>query len=273
MSKHRRYQLSALLLVLLSAVVRLPMEQAITQDFREKELLPMPLDTNLREQMTQESFTAAAGGLRSLLASYCELEAFTHFYEEPPRWELVDKGYALCCQLQPRVFHYWEMHGWMMASNAAEYYATEHGAVPGMEAEMRRFYREKGLKICEDGIQHNPETYKSYRQAADMLTMPIKSINPHPDFKKAAEYYLLASECPDAQLPPSYPKRFLYRSHLYCLAEVPGKEAEAYKKLRELFESSPKENFRTTRTKIRALEAKLKIPLPAAAVFHDDVKK
>jgi hypothetical protein len=267
MSKHRRYQLGALLLVLLSAVIRLPMERAITSDFRQQELLPERLDTNLRDQMTQESFAAAAGGLRSLLASYYELDAFSYFLQDPPRWDMIDKQYSLCCQLQPRVWHYWEMHTWMLAVNAAEYYATDGGSVKGLEGEMRRYYRQQGLNVCYRGIQHNPEKYRSYRQAADILANPNPLINPNPDFEEAAALYLQASKCADAQRPPAYSTRMLYRSHVYCLARTPHRAAEAYHKLRTLFETGPQEDFPTTRTLLRQLEDTLRIPAAERCLF------
>ncbi len=267
MTKHHRQQLSALVLVLASAVVRLPVEQAITADFHRAELLPVALDTNLRSRMTQESFVAAAGGLRSLVASYYEVDAFSHFYENPPRWDLIDKNYALCCQLQPRVWHYWDMHSWMLASNAAEFYGSEGGAVKGLEEDLRKFYRRQGMKVAYEGIKHNPETYRSYAHAAQLLSFPNHKANPEPDQEQAAALYLKASECADANVPPLYFRRFLYRAHLFCLSKVPGHTRYVYAHLRRLFLSGPKEDLPTTRTILRQCEEELSVPIMLRAIF------
>jgi hypothetical protein len=268
MTKLRRYQWAAVALVLGSAVARLPLEDAITQDFRTRELLPLPLETGLRDKLPQESFVAVVGGLRSLIASYYESVAFSGFSQTPPRWDVVTKYYSLCCILQPRVWHYWEMHTWMLATNASEFYGSEGGSVKGLEAPMRKFYREKGLEICLKGISHNPEKYRGYRQAADLLMNPHPVLNPNPDHAAAAELYLKASECEDAKRPPAYATRFLYRNYLYELSRAPGRAAEAYPKLRKLYESSPSEDFPTTRTLLTAYEKSVGMPLMLRCVLR-----
>jgi hypothetical protein len=261
MTTHRRNQLAAMALVIFSAVVRLPFEEYVTHDLRQRNLLPEKIDASLRDKMTQEAFIAYAGGLRSMMASYKELEAFSAWENEPPRWEIVDQKYALACQLQPRGWHYWEMHTWMLAQNAAEYYATDHGSVQGLEAHDRQYYQDRGLAVCEKGILQNKDTFKGYRQAADMLANDNRILNPQPNYEKASYYYLKASECEDAQKPPAYPTRYLYRFHLFCMAQLPDKAQEAYTKLRKLYESSAQEDFPTTRTWITKLETVLNIPV------------
>ncbi len=268
MTKLRRYQWAAVALLLGSAVARLPLEDTITQDFRARELLPLPLETGLRDKLPQESFVAAVGGLRSLIASIYEVDAFSSFLENPPRWDMVDKNYSLCCLLQPRVWHYWEMHTWMLATNASEFYGSEGGAVKGLEAPMRKFYREKGLEVCMKGIAHNPEKYRGYRQAADLLMNPHPVLNPNPDHAAAAELYRKASECEDAKRPPAYATRFLYRNYLYELSRTPGRAGEAYPKLRKLYESGPKEDLPTTRTLLTAYENSVNMPIMLRCVLR-----
>ena len=268
-----RNQCFAVALLVGSAVARLPVEEALTADFRAEQLLPPKLDTSLRDQMSQESFAAAAGGLRSLIASYYEVEAFIAFHQSPPRWDQVDKYYTLCCQLQPRTTHYWDMYGWMLAKNAAESYATEGEATTGREAELRAYYRDKGLGILLRGITHNPDSYQLYRQAAALYSEGNRTLNPHPDYAKSAALYLRASQCPDAHTASDYPPaKYLYRFYLYDLARIPGQEAKAYAELLALYHSSAQEDFPTTITTLKSLEERLGIPLmeriPAAAKTH-----
>lgn len=258
MSPIRRNQLCALFLLVGSAAARLPIERALTHDYRASELLPEKLETSWRDQMSQDMFVAVVGGFRSLVAGMVELIAFEGFYQDPPRWDIVDTKYALCCQLQPRDTRYWDMHSWMLASNAAEYYATEGGATQGREAELRKFYRDRGITVALRGIQHNPQSYFLYRQAANLYANPHPVLNPRPDHEKAAFLLLRASQCPDAHKPPFMATNYLYRLHLYELAAVPGQERRAYEGLLEIYQKGS--NYPTTITLLNKLEDKLNIP-------------
>jgi hypothetical protein len=59
----------------------------------------------------------------------------------------------------------------------------------------------------------------------------------------------------------------LYRQYLYELAKVPGHEAEVYTKLRKLYESSPREDFPTTKHLLPRLEEFLHIPIDQRCVI------
>ena len=256
-----RNQLCAAGLILGSAVVRLPVETAVTEDLLAQKLLPAKLDTSLRDEMSQETFVAAAGGLRSLIASYYEVEAFIAFHQQPSRWDQVDKYYTLCCQLQPRTTHYWNMYGWMLSKNAAMSYATEGEATTGREEQMLLYYRDKGLAVLLRGIAHNPDSYVLYRQAAFLYGELNPQINPRPDHAKAAALFLRGSKCSDATRPPGNTAKYLYRFHLYELSRVPGQEMRAYDGLLTLYRSGPDEDFPTTITSIKRLEEKLGVPI------------
>ena len=64
----------------------------------------------------------------------------------------------------------------------------------------------------------------------------------------------------------------LYRAHLYCLARLPHRMAEAYPKLRALFESGPQEDLPTTRTLLRKMEETLRSPVPERCLFNPVLK-
>ena len=187
MNRHRRNLLLAAALYALTAVVRLPLEQKISTDLRREDLLPPRVEAGLRDQVGQGALLAVLGGMRSAVASMTELQAFTGFCADPPQWQSVDRYYEICTQLQPKEYHYWEFHSWMLASNAAEYFATGGGAPKGMEQDMRQFYRQRGLEIALRGIKNLPDDWHLYRQAAMILSSPMKEINPHPDHLQAAE--------------------------------------------------------------------------------------
>ncbi len=251
MTRSCRNRMLALALLLAGAFVRLPAEQHLTTELREKQLLPEKLDATLREQMSQESFAAAFGGLRSLLASFYELEAFSGFAREPPRWDVVDHYYALCTQLQPRDGHYWEMHSWMLSSNAAEDLAEK--SVHGLDQARRQDYRRRGLEIAERGMKFNPDDYRIYERAAWILAWPSRDINPNPDYGKAAEYFLKASQCPHAP-------RYLYRNYVFSVSNLPERKEQAYRLLKQLYDQGPSERFPTVITRLKFLENVLNIP-------------
>jgi hypothetical protein len=245
-----------LILIVLGAVSagRLFLEHRLTSELREEQLLPVKLETKLRDEMSQEAFAAALGGMRSLLAVYYELEAFSAFTKQPPEWHTVDKYYSLGTKLQPLDPYYWEMHSWMMGTNAAESYAVDGEAPKGLEREMRRQYRERGLEILNRGLQFLPNNYKLHRRIADMYAFANKEVNPTPDHAKAAESYLKASQCEGA-LP------FLYRFHVYQVAMVPGREVEAYQKLRDLYWKGGNNRAATLINLVKKFEQRFNVPL------------
>jgi hypothetical protein len=229
-SRHRRNQLAAIALIAATGFARLPLEQHISDDFRSRGLLPEKINAGLREQVGQGALLAVMGGMRSAVASARELQAFAEFVRQPPAWHKVDQHYAVCTLLQPRDPHYWEYHAWMLASNAAEFYAVDGGATGGLEQPIRQFYRRKGLEIAEKGMRYCPNAYSLYQFAAMLLSWPSRELNPQPDHVRAAEYYRLASLCPGAP-------RYLHRSYVYELSRIRGRENEAYKLLRQLYDN------------------------------------
>lgn len=261
MSPARKSQLGTLLLVMAGGLIRLPIEQSLTAEFRAADLLPPKLETGLREQMSQETFAAAAGGLRSLLASGYEIAAFESYYQQPPRYDLVDKYYNLCVKLQPREWQYWDTYGWMLASNGAAYYADEGGASKGLESSARKKYRDLGIKVLFRGIKQNPDAYRLYQRAADLIGEIHPILNPRPDHRLAALLYNKASETESAKRPPGHPARYLRRFSIYQLAQIPGNERTAYQLLMELYGEGEKERLPTAIIHIKRLEKLLGIPV------------
>jgi hypothetical protein len=75
---------------------------------------------SLREQVNQSALAAVLGGLRSLAAALWDLWAREAW--EKTSYGEVERNYRLAQRLQPRVFYYWDVGQWMMASNAASFY-------------------------------------------------------------------------------------------------------------------------------------------------------
>jgi hypothetical protein len=157
---------------------RLWVERSLTQELREQELLPVKLDLTLRDEMGKEAFAAALGGMRSVLASYYELEAFTEFSKIPSNWHKVDQYYALCNRLMPLEPSYWETHAWMLFGNMSEDYASDGLASKGAEVEMRKLYRQKGLGILMKGLEFIPQSGQLNRAVADWYAFPHPTVNP-----------------------------------------------------------------------------------------------
>ena len=263
MTLYRRNLCLAAALFVTAAAVRLPIEQKIASDLRSKSLLPGRINHKLSEQVSQGMLLAILGGMRSAVASALELEAFSNFAARPPAWHKVDQFYALCTELQPKESHYWEFQSWMLASNCAEFYATEGGASRGLEQSMRQFYRQRGLEVAEKGIRHLPDNYRLYREAGKILSWPNRELNPNPDHAKAAELYLRGSQCPGAP-------RYIYRAYVYELAKVPGQEQESYRLLKKLYDRGGEDRQPSVITHLQRLEIKLEIP--AAQRIDEPVK-
>ncbi len=234
---------------------RLWLERDLTADLRKAELLPPKLDLSVRDEMSQESLIAVLGGMRALIAGFYEIEAFSAFSLKPSNWHKVDQYYALCTKLQPKDERYWDSHSWMLHANLSEDYASEKLATPGLEEEMRAYYRQKGLSILMKGLEFNPDSFLLNTSAARFFCHPHPKVNPRPDYAQAAEYYLRASKSPKAK---EYVKSF----HALYLSMAPGKEREGYELLRQRYNLGPNERYPTAIRRLKELEEKLNIPYP-----------
>ena len=68
-------------LLLLAGTVKKPWEAAIGADLRHDKLLSEPLNLTTRESIGQTSSAVALGGLRSVVASFWNIRAYTSFEE------------------------------------------------------------------------------------------------------------------------------------------------------------------------------------------------
>ena len=217
----------AVLILVVFGFVRIPIEESIASDlkanrFREGGQLP---DGPMREKLGQLGAAAALGGFRSFLATIYELRAITAHSEVD--YDAVESNYQLTTQLQPREPGYWGIAGWMMDTNARRYYLSFDLKHSKAERENRaEIAIERGKKFLLDGLRYNPEDYALNRSLGNHYA------HRQEDFCAAAEAFAQAASLAEGA-------NLAERHHAIFLAHCPGREREAYLKLRAIAEQIP----------------------------------
>lgn len=200
---------------------RLPFEAGLAQELRSAGLFPPPLKIGTRERIGQTSAAVALGGLRTLVATFLNLRAFSFFTEQ--RWSDVESTYNTIVDLAPRTRYYWEAGSWHLAYNAASYYANDSKLPPLRRREAWRTSIFKGREFLERGIRNNPDDWSLLanlgRLLADSNKFPAFR-DTNATFAAAADAYRKAAETGDA-------RGYVSRSWFYALARIEGREAEA----------------------------------------------
>jgi hypothetical protein len=150
--------------------------------------------------------------------------------------------------LQPRSLVYWDLASWHLAWNASVA-ARENPREPSefLRRRAEREYHELGRDFLERGIANNPDRYLLRERLGIMLRDKFL------DHCAAADAFTAAAGHPEA---PPYVKRLA----AYELAECPGREREAYDKLRAIYLLGEDERLPRVVTLINELEAELDIP-------------
>ncbi len=86
--------------VLAFGALRLPYEARLSGELRAAGLFPPPLEIGTRDKIGQTSSAVALGGLRTLVATFLNLRAFTFFSEQ--RWSDVEDTFNTIVDLAPR---------------------------------------------------------------------------------------------------------------------------------------------------------------------------
>ncbi len=248
-----RSQLKSTLIVAVAiaatGAVRMPLENHLANDLRGAGLLPADLEISTREKIGQTSAAVALGGLRTLVATFLNLRAFTYFTEQ--RWASVDDTYRLILDLAPRTRYYWETASWHQAYNAAAHYMSDSELPALRRRELWRASILRGREILEQGIVNLPDEWVLHANLGFLLRDPNK-IGAFPDpneaFLASARAYEYASQAPGAL---SYTGRFVF----YNLARVEGHEAEALELGRKLFDEGPINHAPTLLCLLFVLEA------------------
>jgi len=232
--------------LLLFGLARLPVEKSLEAAHRAAHLRTANLDIELREQIGQLAYTAALGGFRSLVAAFLWIDAHTAW--EQTAWGRMAGLFQSVTALQPRSLVYWDLASWHMAWNAS-IAARENPKEPSefLRRRAEREYQELGRDFLRRGIANNPDRYLLHERLGIMLRDKFA------DPCGAAEAFSAAAEKPGA---PPYIKRLA----AYELAACPGREREAYEKLRAIYLLGADERVPRVVTLINELEAKLDIP-------------
>ena len=219
--------------LLAAGAVRLPMEQSLTRELRAGKLLPEPLPISTREKIGQTGAAVALGGLRTLVATFYNLRAYTAFTED--RWRDAEESFETTVALAPATTYYWLNGGWHIAYNAGHYYQHVADLPPLRAREFWRASVHKGRSFLERGIRNNPHDWNIHAELGRLLSDPNKipafnspaadgETTPHAvretaTYQAAADAYRAAMENGG----PAYTAR----NWFYSLARIPGKEAEA----------------------------------------------
>ena len=235
---------AALVLLAVIGVAKLPLEQRLSNELHEKQLLETPVELGMRESLGQVGLAASLGGLRSLVASVCYLQAYSAF--EDVQWAKVDTLMTLVTQLQPREPNYWDNHSWHMAYNAAAYYQrTEKSEV--IRQQRYNQYVQRGVDILHEGLRYLPGSLKLLRTLG--TTLADRQSNP----REAAEAFLSAYQLGKSD--------FDERRAAYQLAKLddhPSQE-RAYQILSSYYDRGMQKQGTTIMVLLPQLEEKLDI--------------
>jgi len=183
MKSRRRPLFTAAAVLLAAGALRMPLEQAMTEDFREQGLLSRPLELGLKEKLGQNSSAIALAGLRTLVATFTHLKVTEYFSQQ--KWPDLEKAMNTTVQLAPRGTYYWDIGAWHIGTNASTHYRSEAG-LPELRAraEARRWVI-KGREFYQRGIRNNPDDWRLHAALGNLCSDVFR----YPDDALAAEAY------------------------------------------------------------------------------------
>lgn len=225
---------------------RLPLERALETAQRSARLRPEPIKLGLRSQLGQLSYAAALSGFRSLVAAVLWIDAHTAW--EQTAWGKMAGLFRTVTSLQPHSLTYWDLSAWHMAWNAA-IAARENPKEPSefLRRRAEQEYHLLGKEFLEEGLANNPGSYLLHERLGILLRDKLE------DHAGAAREFAAAAAMPEA---PPYVKRLA----AYELAQVKGREQEAYDKLRAIYDLGESERMPRVLTLLHELEETLHIP-------------
>ena len=247
----KRWQKSAILGLALAAfgAVRLPYEAGLGGDLRAACLVAPRLAIGSRDRIGQTSSAVALGGLRTLVATFLNLRAFTAFSER--RWGEVAEIYDTIVNLAPHTRYYWETGSWHLAYNAASYYLNDSQLPPLRRRESWRAYIVKGRAFLERGILNNPDDWSLLANLGLLLSDP----NKFPAFRDTRSSFAAAAGAYQKSAATGKAPAYVRRAWCYSLARVEGRESDALALARALDAEGPKNRTPTLRMLLLVLEA------------------
>lgn len=236
--------LQAIAVVIVMGIVKLPLEDAGNQRLREKHLLNAPMDVGLLDSVGQMGFTAALGGLRSLVATVTYMQAYVEW--EKVNWGKVDQLFQLTTRLQPRYARYWEEASWQMAYNAASSYLHNKELNAAVRGRLYHDHIQRGIDILEEGLRILPDEPRLWNSLAEIY-----------QYRKYD--YVKAAVCYEQVFRITKNQRY-ERFRAYMLAQTSDETAwrQAYEILKRTYENKRREP--SVIDVLKSLEERLKIP-------------
>lgn len=222
--------------ILAFGALRLPFERGLTDELHSAHLLPPKLEVRTGEKIGQTFSAVSLGGLRTLVATFLNLRAFTFFTEQ--RWADVADTYDTIVDLAPHTRYYWDTGSWHQAYNAASYYLYGDSDLPPLRRKLA--WREsilKGRDFLERGIRNNPGDPGLYETLGTLLS----DSNKIAAFGSPAKAYEQAYEAFQAAVDTGHARAYAERAALYSLARVPGREKEALALAEKIATSQPRQ--------------------------------
>ena len=252
-----------ILLILTFGVLKTPVETRLLASERAHGFQAAQLNLQLRAQLGQMGFVAALSGFRAFMADLLWIRAQTAF--EKAEWVRMKLLMESATQLQPKFVMFWVMAHFHMAYDAAtavkekRLQKTSEGLqqptetlqqpTEALQRKAEREYLQIGEQFLLDGIAFNPDSALLYERLGYLYSKKLF------DYERAYEAYTACAQKPGAM---GYIPRFA----AYALAEVPGREREAYAKLRELYDEGASQRLPSLLHLLQRLEEKLAIPAP-----------
>jgi hypothetical protein len=228
---------------------RLPFEAGLTRELQDVGLMSPAMGISTRDRIGQTSSVVALGGLRTLVATFLNLRAFTFFTEQ--RWSDLADTFDTIVDLAPRTRYYWETGSWHLAYNAASYYQQDSKLPPLRRREAWRSSILQGRAFLERGIRNNPNDWRLHAALGYLLSDP----NKFPAFRSLPETFAAAAEAYQKSSATGEALPYVRRAGFYSLARVENREAEALAMARTLYAEGVENRTPTLLMLLLVLEA------------------
>ena len=248
-------RIAGILVLLAWGIAKFGFEARLEQRMLDSRLGGFKPTASLRQQAGQAGFIAALGGLRAAVADLLWIRA--HMAWQDVQYGRMKLLFDTCTAMQPRRVNFWDLSAWHMAWNGSVH-AENSETDPVVQMAKRREFYDLGKDFLVRGIESNPDSWELY----DRLGMLYR--DKYRDMENASKAYEAASQRPGHL---EYTRRFAS----YYLADVPGREREAYARLMALFRESEHEWLPTLFRQIQKLEVKLAVP-DGDRIWHTVVK-
>jgi hypothetical protein len=239
--------LAPLLLIIGFGLLKTPVETRLLTVQKHAGFQLARLNLGTRAQLGQAGFVAALSGFRALMADLLWIRAGTAF--DQTAWSKMELLLRSATQLQPRAALFWEMAHYHMAYDAATSVRYDETAQPSsaLRRKAELDFIHIGQTFLEDGLSFLPNSSRLWERLGDLYSRRLN------DPLNAADAYAKASQQTNAMA-------YLRRFSAYELAKIPGREKEAYERLKALYLESPSQRVETLVHLIARLEEKLAVP-------------